>query len=95
MLQHPDVQGGRAPDAIAVQDLDHSPEAHPIAVFMEGVLLHIGQGAAGPGITHTVEGREVFIMLDVGGDPKGDPGIVRPLDDGTVDHREVIHAIRG
>jgi hypothetical protein len=46
-------------------------------------------------MTHPIQRREIFIVLDVGGDPEGDPGVIRPFDDGTVDHRQVIHAIWG
>jgi hypothetical protein len=78
-----------------VQHLEQAPEAHPVAIFVEGILLHVRQGAAGPGIAHPVQERKIFVVLDVGSDPEGHSSMVRPLDNGTIDHGQVVDAIRG
>jgi len=78
-----------------VQHLEYAPKAYPIAVFVERVLLPIGQRTTGPGLAHTIQERKRLIVLDVGGDPEGHPGIVRPRDDGAVNPGKVGDAIRG
>jgi len=94
VLQHADVQRGRAPDLVAVEHLEQSPEPDPVAVLVSRVLLHVGQRASRPGIARAIERREIFVVLDVGRDPEGDARVVRPPDDRAVDHRQVIHPVR-
>jgi hypothetical protein len=80
---------------ITVQHFEHPPEAYPVTILMQGVLLHVGEGGAGPGIAHPIHRGKVLIVLDVGSNPEGNSGIVGPLDDGTVNHGKVVHSIRG
>jgi hypothetical protein len=60
---------------------------------MGRVLLHVGMGETGPGIANTIPGREVLIVLNIGGYPEGDPSVVGPLDDRTVNNGAVVHAM--
>ena len=94
MLQHGHVQGHATANVVLVQHVGHAPEANPVAVVPVGVLLDVGIGHARPGVAVSVEFRFEFVVLDVGGDPQGDPGVVGPLDDGAVDDGAVINAVR-
>jgi hypothetical protein len=78
-----------------VQYRERAPETYPVAVFVQRILLYIGQGCSGPGIAHPVQERKIFIVLDVGGNPEGHPGIVGPFDDRTVNYGQVVDAMRG
>ena len=93
MLQHADVQSGRAADLVPVQHLEQPPEPHPVAVLVVRVLLRVGQRSAGSGIADAIQWGEILVVLDVGGDPEGHPGIPRPPDDRPIDHRKVVDPI--
>ena len=72
---------------VLVQDLEHAPQADPVAVVAAAIAQHVGMRHARPRIAHPHLGREVFVMLDVGADPDRDPravgpGKLRSLDDG-------------
>ena len=95
VLQDGHVQGDAALDAVLVQRFQHPPEAHPVAIVAVGILLHVGIGSTGPGIADTLVLRQVLVMLHVGRNPEGHPGIVGPLDRGALNDWAVINSVVG
>ena len=79
---------------VLVEHFEQPPEAHAIAVFVHRILLRVGERRARPRIARAVERRQVFVMLDVRRDPERDARVVRPFDDGPVDDRQVVDAVR-
>ncbi len=58
-------------------------------------MLHVGMRSPGPRVAHTIQGREVLIVLDVGCNPEGNPSVVWPFDDGPVDDGAVVYPVWG
>ena len=93
VLQYGQVEGHGAADVVLVQDLEHSPESHPVAVVTVGVVSNVGVGHAGPRVPLAVEVGQILVVLYVGGYPEGHPCPAGPSNRRTVDDGAVLDAV--
>ena len=93
VLQHGQVEGHGAADVVFVQDLEHSPESHPIAVVAIGILANVGVGHAGPRVPLAVEVGQILVVLYIGGYPEGDSCAARPSNCRTVNDGAVLNTV--
>ena len=87
-----------AAHVVLVEDLEHPPQADPVAVVAAAIAQHVGMRHARPGIAHAHFRREVFVVFDVGADPHRHaravgPGELRSLDDRRIAVSIGIHRI--
>jgi hypothetical protein len=95
MFQYCEIQRDTALDRIAIHYLYHAPETYPIPIVAVGVLLYIGIRSAWPGIPDAIIVWKIFIMFNVGSNPKSHTGLIGPGKRGTINNRAVVYSIGG
>jgi hypothetical protein len=89
VLEYGEVDVHGAADSVAVEHIEHPPEAHPVAVVAGRIGGNVRRREAGP--SHAHRRRYVLVVLDVRDDPEGEPSVVRPVETRPPGQRRVVN----
>ena len=79
MFDDSEIKRDCRPNIVPVEAIEHTPDAHPIAVIAEAIVQDIRMRRSRPWVANIDQDGLVFVMLDIGQYPEGDAGLVRPF----------------